>query len=738
MSGDIASALDHRMRADRRTSRLFVTLLILAAALASVIVWLASTGPGAEGDIGGPLRLVITALVINGGLILGLASLVGRRVLTVLRSQEAGSRLHLHYMSLFALAAAVPAVVVAFFFGLLVNQGVDGWFSTRIETMVGYYAAIASQVQNNEQERINAAIGPTSRDLNTYIADLRRAPKTYEILLKQEVDQRGFNSLRVIDAHGVLLAAVPGAGAYIPPASTTLIDADSGQVPYELYEREDVARLLFKLSGEQGVYALIEAPMPKGLLKSLKESSDAVSQYRQVARVRGAVQSVFMSIYVETALLVLLGAVWLGMAVANSISGPVAKLIEAANKVAAGDLKARVPTDADLNEINILSRSFNKMTDDLDRQTSALMTAGQEAENRRTFIETVLSGVSAGVIGLDPDSRISAFNNQALRLLDISERDIRGKTLAEIAPELLEVADRAAESGSGAEAELNVLRGTVTRRLRVRAGGDVRKGLVLTFDDMTRLVAAQRNAAWRDVARRIAHEIKNPLTPIQLSAERLRRKYRKDVMADVETFDRCTETIIRQVGDIGRMVDEFSSFARMPAPRIGRCNANDLLGEAVFARRVANPDIDITIIGDLGDDPVIQCDDRMVAQALTNILKNASEAVLARVQDEPGHKGRIKACVRRQGDLVVFEIEDNGVGLPEEGRDRLIEPYVTTREKGTGLGLAIVGRILEDHGGSLTLTDARDGKGALVVLTLPQDETPRTGETPTPIHIEQV
>jgi two-component system nitrogen regulation sensor histidine kinase NtrY len=383
--------------------------------------------------------------------------------------------------------------------------------------------------------------------------------------------------------------------------------------------------------------------------------------------------------------------------------------------LAGGDLDARVDAERDPAEIAVLSRAFNSMTGELQAQQAALKRAGDEAEQRSQFIETVLAGVSAGVIGLDRKRRISAANRQAAVLLGFPD-DPRGRQLTEVAPEFATVLE-AAGPGAGAEEEVDVVRGRETRRLQVRASR-TEEGLVLTFDDITRLVTAQRNAAWRDVARRIAHEIKNPLTPIQLSAERLRKKYRKDVPpAELETFDRCTDTIVRQVGDIGRMVDEFSAFARMPAPKFAEHDAAELLRAAVFAQRVASPEIEVA----LEEPPPLSllADGRMLAQALTNVLKNAAEAIESRRAAAPKHAGRILARLVTDDGGAAFEVEDNGVGLPAKDRDRLTEPYVTTREKGTGLGLAIVKRILEDHGGELELTDARAGDGALAILKLP-------------------
>jgi len=328
----------------------------------------------------------------------------------------------------------------------------------------------------------------------------------------------------------------------------------------------------------------------------------------------------------------------------------------------------------------------------------------------------MLFGVSAGVIGLDAAGRISVVNRQAASLLELPGARV-GRPLGELAPEFADAAKRASETNAPLEEDVDVVRGGESRRLRLRIGHSP-DGLVLTFDDITRLVAAQRNAAWKDVARRIAHEIKNPLTPIQLSAERLRRKYRNELSGDLETFDRCTDTIIRQVGDIGRMVDEFSAFARMPAPKFAACDGAELLRQAVFAQRVADPDTEIDVVLPPRETRLF-CDTRMIGQALTNLLKNAGEAIAARRLVTPVPPGKIIARLVTTPGWATFEIEDNGVGLPAKDRDRLTEPYVTTREKGTGLGLAIVDRVMEEHGGELGLTDAAQLPGAKVTLRLP-------------------
>jgi two-component system nitrogen regulation sensor histidine kinase NtrY len=660
-------------------------------------------------------------LGLNLVLILGLAAMVGVRVLALLnaRSSDAGARLHLRFVALFALAAVAPAVVVALFYGVLVNRGVENWFSERVQTVVENSATVARSYVEDQKRYIGEHVSLMAVDLNRAEPALQASPVTFNHFLAGLASYHAFPAVYLVDREGRVLARAEAADApaFLLPPQSSYKAADEGDISVPAFDSSDLMRALFRLKAYPDAYLYVARPVEKGIITHLLDAESSLVSYREAAQSRARIQAVFALSYVETALLVLVGAVWLGMSAANAISGPVGRLVQAAGRVAGGDLTARVDTAGDPEEIAVLSRAFNSMTDDLQAQQAALSRAREEAETRRRFIETVLSEVSAGVIGLDPEGRISAANPQAAALLGLPRDHGRGRPLAEAAPELAAVAGMAATTGE-AEEEVDVVRARETRRLRVRASQS-EGGLVLTFDDITRLVAAQRNAAWKDVARRIAHEIKNPLTPIQLSAERLRRKFRKIVAPDdLETFDRCTDTIVRQVGDIGRMVDEFSAFARMPAPRFAEQDAAELIRAGVFAQRVASPDIDV----ELADPPpevAVLADGRMLAQALTNILKNAAEAIAARREQAPRARGRIAARLVSDDEGVAFEVEDNGVGLPAKDRDRLTEPYVTTREKGTGLGLAIVKRIMEDHGGDLILTDATSGQGARAILRLP-------------------
>jgi two-component system, NtrC family, nitrogen regulation sensor histidine kinase NtrY len=694
----------------------------LSAALVGLAVWMASSAP-VTGPVGPPSRAILIVLGLNLILIGTLAVATVHRVFGLIAAQrgDAGARLHLRFVMLFATAAVAPAIVVALVFGVLVNQSVDSWFSHRVSTVVENSATVARSYVRSQKQSISENVAGMADGLNQSAAALQQRPIEFSHLLALQASLSDFSAAYLIDRDGRILARAEGDSSppYLAPPPSAFRIADTGDIEAPVFNSTDVIRAIYRLKGFQDAYLYVVRPVERGILAHLNEASGSLAAYRDTAANRGRIEAALELSYLETVFLLLVGAIWVGMAAANSISGPVARLIQAADRIAGGDLTARVTVGRGPEELGDLARSFNRMTGDLQTQQAELRQAGAEAETRRQFIDSVLSGVSAGVISLDAEGRISTANRQALVLLGLPVDGAQGQPLAAAAPEFVEVVAEATGYGGDAEAEVDVMRDRDTRRLRVRASGHADGGLVLTFDDITRLVTAQRNAAWRDVARRIAHEIKNPLTPIQLSAERLRRKYRKEITSDLDTFDRCTDTIIRQVAGIGRMVDEFSAFARMPAPKFERVDVAELLREAVFAQRVVDPDTEIDLEESLTEAPAL-CDERMIGQALTNVLKNAGEAIMARRVAEPGLKGRIHVHLGADGDDLSFEVEDNGVGLPAKDRDRLIEPYVTTREKGTGLGLAIVTRIMEDHGGALQLFDATVRPGARAVLNLPR------------------
>ncbi len=690
---------------------LAVVLTITGALLAS--------RPPEVGPISADVQVMLVLLGFNLILILALASLVALRVMVLLRNRnaDAGARLQLRFMAIFGLATVAPAIVVALFFGGVVISGVDYWFSQKVRTMIENSATVARTYVQEQTNYLGENVMTVGGELNQAPDALAVSPIAYSHYLGQ-LSSGAFVASYILDRDGRILARseTRGAPPFLAPPEESFAAADQGDISAQSFASTDMFRGLYRLKAYPDAYLYVVRPASNGILSQLRDAEAQLVTYREADDNKLRLQAAFALTYVEMVLLLLVGAAWLAIPVGDSIAAPVARLIQAAGRISTGDLDARVDTDRQPEEMAMLSRAFNSMTNDLQVQQLALRSASLDAESRRMFIETVLSGVSAGVIGLDGSGAVSASNRQAAVLLGVDPDAMAGKPLADVAPELVPVAGHAIEISAEVEEEVDVVRAAETRRLRVRASGAAADGVVLTFDDITRLVTAQRNAAWKDVARRIAHEIKNPLTPIQLSAERIRRKYRKEITSDLETFDRCTDTIIRQVGDIGRMVDEFSSFARMPTPRFAETDPGELLKQAVFAQRVASPEL----VVEMEEPPsglVLSCDERMVGQALANILKNAAEAVSGK--GLKAGEGRIHAALIPTGGQLMFVVEDNGVGLPSRDRDRLTEPYVTTREKGTGLGLAIVKRILEDHGGELALGDAQTLTGARVSLCFP-------------------
>jgi two-component system nitrogen regulation sensor histidine kinase NtrY len=714
---------------EERRRNTFLVFYAIAFLITAAAIWLVAVAPDAsgEGARATASQAVLVILGVNLLLIGGLAAVVGRRALSLFRRRtDAGARLHLRFVTLFSMVALVPAVLIALVFGVLVNRGVDQWFSDNVQSAVQNGALIGDAYLDDVSNEMDGDLAVIAEQLGP-VRPLFANRIQFSDALAQIAELFGYPAIYILGPDGEVLASgeMPGAPPYVaPPRAVLEAAAEGGSPPQEVTENPDAVRSLTTMPAYGEAYLYLVRPLKPGLIAQMRNAEQSIVAYREAEQSRQRIQAAFALSYIETALLVLVGAIWLGMGAASAISAPIGRLVEAADRVASGDLTARVDAAEGPGEIKTLSAAFNRMTGDLAAQQAALMAASEEATGRTRFIETVLSGVSAGVIGLDRQRRVSAINDSAVELLAIRDPEIIGRPLGEVSPELSELAGRAE---AHIEEEIDVSLEGETRRLRVRIEGGVGGEMVLTFDDITRLVTAQRNAAWRDVARRIAHEIKNPLTPIQLSAERLRRRYRSQVVDDVEVFDRCTETIIRQVGDIGRMVDEFSSFARMPAPRFTAVDPAELLREAVFAQRVAEAAIGVELIEPLPK-VVLHADRPMIGQALTNILKNAGEAVAARraiaPKDGDDERPGILARLTVEDDTATFVIEDDGMGLPAKDRDRLTEPYVTTREKGTGLGLAIVKRICEEHGGELKLADAETLTGARVCLIFPLKSQP--------------
>ncbi|MEM9332296.1 MAG: PAS domain-containing sensor histidine kinase [Pseudomonadota bacterium] len=685
------------------------------------------------------LTTVLIAATVNGLLILVLLFLIGKEVLKIIRSRQKGraaSRLHVRIIGLFCLVASFPAVLVAVVAGITLDLGLDRWFEIRTKRIIESSVSVARAYQN-ETTRVlmgNTLSMAANLDRNRRLYALDR--EGFTRLFTIESRGRGFLAAFLVDESGkeltgfelntdrelppipdiALELAKKGEPVPIPPGNTNLIGA------------------VFKLKEISNAYLYAIVAVPPAVIDALRETQLNSESYNNLEQNRLPFQLAFALLYLGVCLIVLLSAIWMGISVANRIVTPIRRLMFAADEVSDGNLDVRVDIRQSEGDLRFLSETFNVMLGDLRKQQSEILSANELMDQRARFIEAVLSGVSAAVIGLDANGNVTIANRSARPILGMKENELStGINLTNRVPELGELFQRAVSSGKPQlHEQITLLQEGRERTLNVQVTVEKEEtsthSFVMTLDDITDLVAAQRNTAWADVARRIAHEIKNPLTPIQLSAERIKRRYGKVIQEDREVFDNCTDTIIRQVGDIGRMVDEFSAFARMPKPDMALGDLKTVIKETVFLQKVGFPNIEFEI--ELCEEPLSAVfDSRMLSQAMINIIKNAAEAIEG-VTDEMGEKGKILVRASQQGRNAVLEVVDNGKGLPETNRQRLLEPYMTTREKGTGLGLAIVRKIAEDHSGTIELLDApsvsKGGRGAMTRVTLPLANNPQT------------
>ncbi len=723
---------DARARLGRATSNAFKVLFGLAAVIAAGATYLAITdsSPGAAAQPG-----LIWLLIANLILIAGIATVLGVRVYQLVKENKetnGGARLRLRIIFLFSLAAAIPTVIVAGFLAIMINRSVEGWFSTPVTNIVQGGRDAARAAMNDlrlEAEKeakgifndIAAAPPPAGDQLP--INDLAS-------YLQQRSELRGvFGRVHAFDGSGGTVFEFADLDGAAPPAKQpTASDWDvarSGSI--NIREDSDGAiRGFFMVPHFNNVFVQVSRIIPATVSAQFAQADASLKAFELAQQRREALSTVLVLSYVEAALLMLLGTAWLGMTAAASIAAPIGALAGAARAVRDGDLSVRMLKPADRDEIADLADAFNEMTDRLARQTAALDRGRIDAETRSAFIEAVLAGVEAGVIRVDSNLKVTIANASAQQVLGFVYKPGAANDLAQVAPEFVAAARRSIETEQSVDTSYKRTSddgGTLHLQVRV-APEDGRAGAVITFHDTTRLVLGQRQAAWRDVARRIAHEIRNPLTPIQLSAERLRRRFSSQITTDRETFEKCTDTITRQVADIGRMVEEFSGFARMPKPTFGEFNLIDMAQAVAFAQRMATPAIAVSVNAP-AEPIVILGDERMLAQAVTNVVKNAAEAVERELQSGGAKFGSVTIDIFEDGEEVQMSIRDNGPGFPVQDRERLLEPYVTTRKNGVGLGLAIVTRIVEDHGGRIWLGDNdMASKGARVDIRLPVQPKP--------------
>lgn len=728
------------------TNRLEVLLAAMAviSAIATYITMSQKSAP-TEVTSGQTMRVM---LAINLALLLALGVAIGRwfvRIWTARKGMKAGSRLQARVTGFFIGIAIVPPIIMTVFSALFLEFGIQSWFSEKVRFTLNNSLEVAETYLIEHRVNIEKDMLKIAFAFNRLNFSQQRDQITLQRVAETALSTRLLSELSIIEQaegeEGTIIAGANDAFSFSNPQieRSFLTRAANGDVVISTNpDRNNVSGLIKLTSFLRPTYLYVSRDLSPQVLGYLDATRSAVDDYENLEGQRSDIQLQFNVVFIIIALLILLAAIWIGLWFSSRLVNPLSNLVDAADRVGQGDLQARVPTVPSSDEVGTLSRAFNRMTDQLAKHQDALIEANNELDERRRFLEEVLEGVSAGVIGLQKDRSVFLPNRSALSLLNLKQDDLMGKELTGVVPAFVDIVKQSelAEAGeTKGEVQLEIEGEIRTLMVRVFAerqdSGEI-GGYVVTFDDLTEQLADQRTAAWADVARRIAHEIKNPLTPIQLSAERLKRKYSKEIEKDSEIFSQCTNTIIRQVGDLRRMVDEFSSFSRMPAPIYRDTDIADVSRQSVFLQEVAAPDIQFsTEIDDILE--TIKCDGRLVGQALTNVLKNASEAVEERTTRdkqngvETPEPGFVRLELKQHDDKTIIRVEDNGLGLPAAQKDRLMEPYVTTRSKGTGLGLAIVRRIMEEHGGSVRIAD-RTPMGARVVLTFSHQTLERRAE----------
>lgn len=752
-------------QANKASWALFEGLFIIAALVAVFATFIAISGVAPDDPTAGATPWL---LGLNFLFLTVLAVIVTREYLRIRGGAADGAgRLARRFVLLFGFSALIPAMVVAVFMGAFITRGLDRWIGERVDRLMEQNAEIFRTYVVNFQSTFDADMRLVAGDIETLArqvdlslagpaperagsgASYDTAQAAFFESLRTQLASRDFLTMAVLGADGVELiaeASMRDPILLLPPKSA-YDEADQGGVATTLYEGRGIATALIAITAPLDGYIYAVKVFDRNAARSLREAEAALEEYYAAKRSGGRLQTIFIIGYTQVVGLILLLAARLGLEAAGRVTGPIGRLALAAHAVRDGDLSVRVPVTGPVDELHALGNSFNAMTRQLAGQREALIRARDVQEDRRRFVETLLAELGAGVIRIGPDGIVTLANRSALDLLDVSGPSA-GVALQEIAPEFVRFVRDTTERGTPVDATLDLIRGDETRHIRLKTAPERDGGCVLTFDDTTRLVAAQRQLAWRDVARRIAHEIRNPLTPIMLSTERLRRRYGPRLDDPEGIFERCTDTILRKVDDIARMVEEFSSFARMPKPSIAPFDMYKLLQGAVFSQTVVSPDIRIELEAEVKEVPFMG-DERLLGQAFGNLLKNAAEAIEGQPVDVD-IQGHIRVFLRTEARGVEIVIEDNGPGFPAEVRNRLLEPYVTTREKGTGLGLAIVNRILVDHGGSISLQSRPDGqRGARVRIVLPengalsmqegdmsvQDETGAADASPYPVNL---
>ena len=711
-----------------------ILMIAIIASGAATYFALSETPP-----FGNDPTTVIWLLNLDLIIMIMFVALIARRLTKLMSSRRkglAGSKLHVRLVVIFSIMAAAPAIIMAIFSTFFFHFGVQAWFSDRVKTAVEAAQMVAESYLEEHQQVIKADILAMANDLDRQSALYYEDKGEFEGFLETQSFMRNLSEAMMFDGNGKILARTNLTFTLTFESLPDLIlnQARDGEVVVMTGQYDDRVRALVKLNNFADSYLFVGRMVDPVVLSQLDKTKEAGAAYSMLSQKSSSLMVTITMIFIVVAFMFLLAATWFGIILARQLVTPIGSMITASDRVRAGDLTTRIPEGEQIDEFDYLAKSFNRMTSQIQEQRDEVMKANRQLDQRRRFTEAVLAGVTAGIIGVDEKGIVTLANSSAAEMFGVPMEKITGRSIVDILPDVEPLLEQAKQkSGKILQGEIPHLAKDMSRRiLLVRIAlekiGEETKGAVLTFDDITELQSAQRKSVWADVARRIAHEIKNPLTPIQLSAERLKRKYLKEITTDPDTFAEMTETIIKHVGDIGRMVNEFSSFARMPEPVMKEENVPLHIRQTLILEKEAHSDITFNITDECGDLTLL-CDAQQIRQAFTNLVQNAIDSI----HEKNGAKIlNVLITMDEAEQNCVISIIDSGLGLPkgEEG-GRLAEPYVTHKAKGTGLGLAIVKKIMEDHGGRLVLGTPEwikslkgwnDLGGATVSLVLPLPE----------------
>ncbi len=697
-----------------RPSKFIVFVVVMATFISGIATYKTLTETPEATD------RIFWLINIDLGLFLILSVLVARQITRIwARRKEglAGSQLHVRLVFVFGLLTAVPAILMTVFSVFFFYFGVQGWFSERVSTAVNESIAVAEAYLDEHQQTMRADVLAMANDLDRASFELSDNRNAMEGFVQTQSQLRNLSEAIVFTSSGRVVARSRLAFTleFDPIPERLLNQARNGDIVLLVSDQnqaQDRVRALVKLDQYVDTFLLVGRLVDSKVIAHLTNAREAVQAYTELEGRRSSFQLSIMFMFIAVALLLLLLSIWLGLVFAGQLAEPISNLIKAAERVRSGDLTARVENANNQDEIGALGLSFNNMTLQLETQRDELVYANHQIDERRQFMEAVLTSASSGILGVDHRRKITLSNPAAAKLFGYGIDALNGLSLKKVSPEFAALLDKKSKKVKTHEIDYRTPDGK-HRIFSVRItgeGNEQNSDVIITFDDVSPLMEAQRKAAWSDVARRIAHEIKNPLTPIQLSAERLTRKYLPQISKDADTFQKCTDTIIRQVEQIGRMVDEFADFARMPEPEKKKINISALVSDVVTLQQQAYPKISFDVKSDKSKIYAV-CDSGQITQVLNNILQNAVDAI-----KEKNTGDKVSIGLEEEDAYVKVIIEDNGPGLPEDALPRLTEPYVTTRNKGTGLGLAIVKKILDDHNGNLELENKTNKTGARITL----------------------